>query len=177
MILARIFQIPEGEEPGEALQFADMEADAPYAEAVRLLSAYGIITGVENGDFEGERTITRAEIVVMLARMLRLKPEESVTASVFLDGNPEDTWAAPYLNVLYKAGIIQGVGDQYFAPARIMTRAEMASFIARVMQTKANLDSDQLIVPVDVSEGHWAYRSILRAVNSGDALMVESERK
>ena len=177
MILARIFQIPEGEEPGEALQFADMEADAPYAEAVRLLSAYGIITGVENGDFEGERTITRAEIVVMLARMLRLKPEESVTASVFLDGNPEDTWAAPYLNVLYKAGIIQGVGDQYFAPARILTRAEMASFIARIMQTKVNLDSDQLIVPVDVSEGHWAYRSILRAVNSGDALMVESERK
>lgn len=53
--------------------FADVPADAWYAEAVSKASEAGIMEGVGNGLFEPERAVTRAELAQVVARLLERK--------------------------------------------------------------------------------------------------------
>lgn len=53
-----------------------------------------------------------------------------------------------------------------------MTRAEVAAFLCRSLITTVDRTKGTLIVPSDVPESHWAYSSILRAVNGEPAVRL-----
>lgn len=175
MLLARLLIAPEGETPGEALTFGDIKEGDACAEAVEQLSRWGIVNGMVDGNFHPELEATRAEVVVMLSRMLRLGQSEE--PSLFLDGGAEDTWAAPYLKELANAGVIQGTGGGYFNPKRLVTKAEVAAFVARLLAFQVDRAGGELRIPSDVTEDHWAYQYILRAVNDVSASAGGEESK
>ena len=61
--------------------------------------------------------------------------------------------------------VIRGTGNGYFAPARKISRAEVASFLTRLLRNPAYKDPKRLRIPKDVGEEHWARNAIVRAVN------------
>ena len=108
--------------------FSDCD-DADVTAAYEL----GIIGGVEPGIFEPNRTLTREQLAIMLARMIQVcgvdlttKAKEnpfSDTAKLYASSNQ-------YINRLYGAGILSGDTDGGYHPFREMTVQEASvSFV------------------------------------------------
>lgn len=146
--------------------FSDMTTKESYTEAAEMLREMGILTGLPGGIFGGGQIATRAEVATILCRMMGLPPEErSEEEHFFLDHGQHNGWADGYIDALAQAGVVNGTGDAYFAPDRAITRAELAAMLSRVLLTGVYY-GDEPIIPSDVTQEHWAYNVILRAVNA-----------
>ncbi|NQX59835.1 NEAT domain-containing protein [Paenibacillus qinlingensis] len=88
----------------------------------------GILNGYEDGTFRADRQITRAELAVIIARALHLQVDEKAQSS-FADVESIPSWAQAEVAAVQKQGIIQGRGDNLFAPNDNATRAEAISLI------------------------------------------------
>ncbi|WP_372629331.1 discoidin domain-containing protein [Cohnella sp.] len=97
-----------------------------------------LVSGYPDGTFKPNAAITRAEFTVILANALKL--EGAGSALDFTDGAKIGTWAKQAVAQSIEAGIVNGYADGSFRPAAPITRAEMATMIARVLQL--SLDSN-----------------------------------
>ncbi len=178
VIMAHFFQMIDTErKPGVPGKYLDIPPGAAYLPQVELLDQWGIVNGVGDDLYAPDRPATRAEMSVILCRMLELPLEtDPNTPHAFYDARPENCWAWAYIDALAKAGITNGTGEGYYNPGRLLTRAETATFMARILVTKLDKEAENLIVPTDVSPKHWAYESILRAVNS-NAIFLYADTK
>lgn len=112
-----------------AVSFPDVAADAQYAAAVEALSKDGIFAGDENGLFNPERTITRAEYSTIICRLLGVEDEaKQLTAAHFSDV-PVSHWAVGYVAKATELGIINGKGDGTFAPAEEVTSEQAVKML------------------------------------------------
>lgn len=115
--------------PGPSLtDIAGHWAEASIREAVKQ----GIITGYPNGSFQPDRTVTRAEFTVMLAKALKLQNTEGALS--FKDSDRIGSWARTAISQAVALGIIQGDNNSNFRPDAPVTRAEMAVMLARALQ-------------------------------------------
>ena len=157
--------------------FPDVTGEEDYAEAARLLGSLGVFQGYpEGGAFCGEQYISRAEFVTLLARMTGLEIVDTTGQEhAFLDTGELDTWAYSEIDALsyQTSGVLLGVGEGYFAPERDITRSEVAALLTRLLRFPLAQTGEELIVPTDVEEDHWARECILRAVN-GSKILEES---
>ena len=176
VVMEHFFQQVEQREPSRPDVFFDVPEEANYAQQVHTLNIWGIVNGVGESLYAPGQYATRAEISAILCRMLMLPVSNDPEGPhAFLDAGPEDTWAWAYIDALAKAGITLGTGDGMYSPNRILTRAEVATMISRILITDVDIDGADVIVPLDVAEEHWAYRHVLRAVNSDAVLLVKSK--
>jgi len=167
IMMARLFQTPKNGTPGAPMTFIDVPADAECAQAVALLSAWGVVDGIGGGYFEPDRLATRAEVAAVISRMLQLQLIDTRGQQhAFIDGGEENTWAYAELDALARIGIVEGTVSSSFEPNRAVTRAEAATMLWRILTTGVDTQAEELIVPKDVTPAHWAYEMILRAVNS-----------
>lgn len=96
--------------------FPDVAPDAPYAEAVAELYQLGIMTGDNNGNFNPDSTISRAEAATVICRLMGMEDEaKNATGSAFLDV-PSTHWAVGYVAKAAELGIIDGYGNKQFGP-------------------------------------------------------------
>jgi len=96
------------------VKFADVKENATYAEAVITLSSLGLLKGDDKGNFNPDKTITRAEFSAVVCRMLGLG-DPGKTATIFTDV-PADHWASGYVQLANQMGIVKGYGDGTFGP-------------------------------------------------------------
>ncbi|MEX1004477.1 MAG: DUF4331 family protein [Acidimicrobiia bacterium] len=111
--------------PSSVDAFADDNA-SPFEADINALAAAGITTGTTASTFEPNRSISRGEMAAFLVRGFDL-PASSVDA--FADDN-----ASPFeadINALAAAGVTKGTSATTYEPTRDVSRAEMASFVAR----------------------------------------------
>ncbi|KUP24937.1 polysaccharide lyase family 8 super-sandwich domain-containing protein [Paenibacillus sp. DMB5] len=119
---------PDVPVPGHAL--ADIGGH--WAEANILEAAQkGIITGYPDGSFRPDRTVTRAEFAVMLAKALKLQNEEAVLS--FKDADRIGQWARSAIARAVSLGLIQGDASGNFRPDALLSRSEMAVMLARAL--------------------------------------------
>lgn len=151
--------------------FPDLTGEEDYAKEARLLGRLGVFGGYPEGGFEGERYISRAEFVTLLARMTGVDIVDTAgQPHAFLDTGETDTWAYAEIDAMSRLdGVLLGVGDGCFAPNRSITRAEVAALLTRLLKFPMEENGD-LVVPTDVTEDHWARACILRAVNGSHTL-------
>ncbi len=116
-----------GQAFGKTNTFPDVPQDADYAEAVETLVSLRIISGDENGNFNPESTITRAEAAVIMCRMTGVGDILEST-SVFTDVPPEH-WAAEYISKAAELEIISGYGDGKFGPDDPVTYEQMVKML------------------------------------------------
>ena len=114
--------------------YADVDADADFASAVELTSALGIFQGDEAGNFNADKTITRAEMAAVIIRMqgLDAAAKASAGATEFADV-AADHWASGYINLASQNGIIKGTGDGNFAPNDTLTYEAAVAMIVRAL--------------------------------------------
>ena len=93
----------------------------------------------------------------------------------FVDATPENHWAWAYIDALAAAGITVGTGGGCYSPDDPVTRAELATFIAKSLATEVDTKAPDLVRPTDVTEEHWAHKYVLRAVNSGAMVLWKEE--
>ena len=119
---------------GEAASFADVPANAYYAEPVGIAKRLGIVGGVNESDFAPTAEITRQDMMVIVARALDKagyvldaseSPEFSDTAEVA-------DYAKDAVQMLTASGIIAGAGGK-INPKGKTTRAEVAVILDRIL--------------------------------------------
>ena len=110
--------------------FPDVEISS-YADDIEVLRLYGIVGGDGNGMFRPGDNLTRAEMCALLVKAMRYPFFEDET-SAFSDVDEED-WYAPYINALYRLGLVNGDGG-LFRPKDAVTHEEFLVLLGRVAQ-------------------------------------------
>lgn len=147
--------------------FSDLTGEEYYYDAAILLGSEGVILGMPGGEFQGEKTITRGEFAAMMARMMDLPMPDAITSeAIYSDVAVGEHWAWGYIHAMSAVGAMHGVGDGKFAPDAILTRAEAATVIARLLHKQIDTEQKDWVVPLDVSEPDWFYWYVVRAVNN-----------
>lgn len=118
--------------------FADVPADAWYAQEVGTAVAMGLVSGVGEGQFGAGNEITREQVAVLLARALRaagkpLPTPSSATLARFSDQDQVAPWARSDVAALVELGLMRGVGESDLAPKGVATRAQAMALLNRLL--------------------------------------------
>ncbi|MDD4238510.1 MAG: S-layer homology domain-containing protein [Desulfotomaculaceae bacterium] len=97
----------------------------------------GLISGCPQPDglftFEGERQISRAELSVIIVRIIEKKLDQAALKTLdFTDADQLPEWARGAIGLVYAKGIAGGYPDRTFQAENPVTRAEAASMILRL---------------------------------------------
>ncbi|OOC58676.1 S-layer homology domain-containing protein [Paenibacillus ihbetae] len=134
-MLVRALELAE--KPQRA-SYADVAPnEAWYAGAVGAASAAGLIEGYADGSFRPDAEVTREQAAVMLGRAVRyageLPPQDASGLERFSDHARVSGWAKGPAADLLAAGLIEGVGNDAFAPQAFTTRAQSAVLLYRML--------------------------------------------
>jgi glucose/arabinose dehydrogenase len=114
-----------------AVPFSDI-GSSPFFDSIMWLYEQGVTNGCGDGRYCPLDFVTREQMASFLARALGL-------ASTSVDFFADDE-ASPHeadINRLAAAGITLGCGPSAFCPAQLVTREQMASFLARALSLQA----------------------------------------
>lgn len=125
--------------------FSDLPSSHWARDTVARLVYLGIIKGYEDNTFRPEQKINRVEVVVILVRALKLEAclacGDAKLLEQFSDKADIPAWAMWDCAAAVKKGLVKGypeeAGKTAFKPARLITRAELASLLARVIRQQA----------------------------------------
>ena len=115
-------------------KFSDCDIEQWYYPYVTAASANGIVKGITRTEFGVGSFITRQDMAVMLDRALMLKGLASGSAAHGLtDMDSVDDYAKDSVTTLAAMGIINGMEDGSFCPHNLITRAEAAVMLSRIL--------------------------------------------
>lgn len=144
--------------------YSDVKDSDWYCRAVATLSSMGIIKGYNDGTFQPNAPITRAEFAAIAARF---DPDGDTTPATFSDVGSH--WAKDEISIAANHGWINGYEDGTFKPDRNITRAEAVTLINRVLkrlpETKEDLHEDMKTWVDNMDETAWYYLAIQEATN------------
>lgn len=110
--------------------FTDVDADAWYSKYVNIAYENGICNGIGDGNFGVGNEITRQDMAVMVHNLLKSGNEAiNPLHTEFADDEDISDYAKPAVSSLSAMGIINGIGDNMFAPKDNATRAQAAVII------------------------------------------------
>lgn len=146
--------------------FEDIPADAWYAKAVNTLASLGVVSGIGNGNFEPERSISRAEFTSIAMKFAVGVGEGE---NIFSDVDKNDWFYNAVVNSI-QYGWIRGYGDGTFRPNNPITRAEVTAIVNNMLGREADEgfvdEHAKELTPFSDIEKHWAYYHIAEATNS-----------
>jgi hypothetical protein len=118
------------------------------------------LKGYPDGTFRPDRGLSRAELAVLLSRIITERTAGTGTKSY--SDVKASYWAAAEVSLAVRQGWLQGYSDSSFAPERQVTRAELAQVLSNISKWAAGTASTYS----DVS-GHWAFAAISAAEAEG----------
>jgi hypothetical protein len=140
MLVTVLFRLDRPSGEWTAADFTDVSRNAWYADAAAWAAANGIAAGYGNGAFGPDDFVTREQTAAIFARYLTYCGGVNVTEQfiIFSDENLISDYAKEPMQILYKLGIIQGVGDKQVNPRGSSTRAETAAMLRRLIENVKN---------------------------------------
>lgn len=144
-------------QPAKAASAAKLKV---YSNRYGELQHQRYILGYPDGEFKSAKSLTRAELAAIVARLTENTPQSS--GSLYKDV-PASHWAAKYIKIATKHGYFSGYADGTFHPEAPVTRAEIAAVMAKFL--KINVTP---VVSGHFSDlgGHWAQNGIEQLYNS-----------
>lgn len=114
-----------------AASYTDVAETANYATAVNELSALGIVNGYEDGTFQPDKKVTRAEVTKMVvAALAQTAAADAAKGATAFSDVTADHWASGFINVgSNSTGFINGMGDGTFAPEANVTYAQLVKML------------------------------------------------
>lgn len=135
-LLIRVLEL-EKEKAGEA-RFSDVKEGSWYYEDVQTAVAKGLVSGYDNLNFAPDQQITRAEMAVILSRVLEYLGKTGSAdgqQSGFADSGSIQEWAKKAVAQVAELGLMQGKGENRFEAESFTTRAEAAVVVYRIFKT------------------------------------------
>ncbi len=123
---------------------------------------FNYVIGYTDGTIRPSNNISRAEVATIFFRLLtdEARTQYDKTTSSFSDIK-DGAWCCRAVSTLTNMGIIKGYTDGTFRPNADITRAELATIIARFAKLDVNTETFSDIT------GHWAQKSIELAAGNG----------
>ena len=144
--------------------FSDVKRSAWYNNAVSTLTKAGILKGYEDGTFQPNGYITRAEFATIAIRFF-----SGVYEGEDLFPDIKGHWAEDYINNAANKGLVKGYEDGTFGPDRYITRAEAVTLVNRTLNRHPHNDGlhkDMLVWPDNMDTSKWYYADMQEATNS-----------
>lgn len=118
----------------EISQYKDVPKNAWYYKDVQMAVWMGTYEGTSKTTMTPEKSITRQEIMTVVARALQLDLDRyaDTDLSKFSDYRQVSDWALPYVKAMVGAGYIQG-RNTGLAPQDNITRAEFAQVFYNII--------------------------------------------
>ena len=126
--------------------------------AVEVLGELGVMIGNDDGSFAPDRDVTRAEMAVLITRILygnNMNVDQFKNMNTFTD---VPDWAEGFVNLCASLDIIAGRGNGIFDPDATVTSAEAALMLSRALgyfKNNAEFGND------------WALAAMKRATQAG----------
>lgn len=121
--------------PTAVLPFTDVHVWDWYYDNVLSVYNMGLMNGTSTTIFEPNSETTRAMMVTILHRM---EGSPKVTAYTPFYDVPQGTWYTNAVDWAFKNKIVNGIGNNLFAPDLSITREEMATMFYRYMNWRGD---------------------------------------
>lgn len=124
---------------------------------------YSYMVGYPDRTFKADAQMTRAEVTMMFARLLKDRPVGTPFMANRYSDVIESNWFSYAVDYMSEQNIVKGYPDGTFRPNAPITRAEFAAISAKF----DNLLDEGNSTFGDVSENHWATKFIAKAAKKG----------
>jgi hypothetical protein len=146
------------------ITFSDM-ANHWAQKAVERAASLGFVNGYDDGTFQPDGKVTRAEFTAMLVRAISLTSKDAQVMQ-FSDIADIPQWAKSYVFEAASAGVVTGYEDHSFGADRLISRAEMAIMVARAIGLETNSDGAVSFADEDQIPD-WALQEIKASRKAG----------
>ena len=157
----------ETEEPAPAEPFPDVDENDWFYDEVVYVYENGLMNGVENNQFAPNTATNRA----MLATILyRLAGEPAVSGDLPFTDVESGTWYTDAVLWAAQNGIVNGLGENTFAPMNTLTREQLVTMLYRYAQNKGydmTASADLSGYPDADKIQSWAQEAMTWAVAEG----------
>ena len=155
------------------VEFSDVEKHWAK-DAINDMGSRMIVNGDEDGNYNPNNNITRAEFAAIIVRALGLAPETGTSS--FSDVK-STSWYCGYVQTAASYGIIEGYSTSTFGPKDRITREQAMAMIARTMKitrleadlTDSEIDSLLRAYTDGMSASNYAKESIAACLKTGIA--------
>jgi hypothetical protein len=137
LFLDRVWEAVGFSLPAPSGSFSDIgDLPAEYQDAIRSLAALGVTQGTGDGRFNPDGEVSRWQMALFLVRVLDLAGVTlpSGANQGFSDIGSLDVSYQMAINQLFQLGITTGTSASTFGPNGVVTREQMAAFLARTMR-------------------------------------------
>lgn len=115
------------------LPFKDVKAKDWYYEAIDKAYTLGLIKGRSDTEFAPKGTMTRAELVTLMSRIIDEDISSYGEYGISFNDVSKKAWYANAVGWAYYRGIVTGYDGNVFKPDNEVSRQELAVIIARLM--------------------------------------------
>ncbi|MEY8420221.1 S-layer homology domain-containing protein [Oscillospiraceae bacterium 44-5] len=108
-------------------------AEDDNVEAIEVVQSVGVMVGDENGNFRPGDSVSRAEMAVVMGKLLNLDYNYYEAICPFTDVAGVYDWARGWVGAAAANGIVSGRGDGIYDPGATVTAVEAASMMMRAL--------------------------------------------
>ena len=114
--------------------FADVAANAWYADAVNWAAEKGYVSGVGDGKFAPDASVTREQMALILYRYAGSPDASGMAQKEFADSSSVSAYAVDAIRWAVHEGLISGMENNTLAPQGTATRAQVAQILMNFHQ-------------------------------------------
>ncbi len=127
--------------------YSDIDQKYWAANAITFLTKKGIIKGYPDGTFRPDETVTRAEFVTLLVKLLNMNT--ATNASLPYSDMNTNHWAYRNIKISNDAGLIKGYPDGTFKPENTVKKAEVMSIVSKISNINYDLSDKEVNAVLD----------------------------
>lgn len=140
-------------------QFRDVSSNKWYASAVAWAYQKGIVAGTSATAFSPNKSVSREQIASLVVRFAnyqgRVLPRIR-QGILFTDSDSCADYALDAITILYRSGVVNGVGNAKFDPKGDATRAEAAVILCKYVDLASHAYSSSEKIPMVSHRGYNA---------------------
>jgi hypothetical protein len=150
--------------------YLDVPDDYWAKEEIEYLSSRNVISGYPDGTFKPQNSLKRVHVALMIDREKGYSYEEFKDQGLTDISKNDPNYDA--INAVVSKGLFDElIKNNKFEPYKTVTRAEMASILAKAFELKPKTDGKI----TDVPKNHWAYPYVQALVDHHITILYEGD--
>jgi len=154
---------------GTSAAYSDVTS-AHNVEAIEVMKAAEVMIGDDQGNFNPDKVVTRAEMAVVVCKLLYGQDLSVASFADVATYSDVPAWAQGYVNLCSNLGIVAGVGDGKFDPNATVTTAQAALMLLRALEVEVEINeyTDYKVAAMTAAEDADLFEGLgILAANAG----------